>query len=582
MKNCLILFFLMFGFTSFATHIVGGEISYDTLGNDQYEVRFEIYRDCGGSDFDNPLQYTVFNPNGSVVSEYTIALPSPDTLSVFSDNPCVTPPNDVCIARAIYIDTITMPATPGGYYITYQRCCWANNIQNITTPGDWGLTLTIDVPGTDLVGNADNHSARFSNYPPIVLCSNYTLTFDHSAVDPDGDSLVYSMCSPKSFNGGGTFVFEPNPEDPAPYTNAPWVAGFSGTQPYGPGSSVTIDSQTGLMNITPNQLGTFVAAVCVQEYRDGVLINEKMRIFGYRVVVCDIEIPIEVSLLGAGELIEGCSSAGFIIERDDTTTALTVGISTSGSATNGIDYNFIPDSITIPVGVSTDTITIFPIEDVFIEGNETVEFSVIVENPCEDDYDTTTASLTIVDYLPMGINVGDSLNLCDEYGEYGTLWAEVGFGLPPYDYYWEPTNYANNDTITFPATDLAPNLNLMYVVVTDACNKQIISDPIPVLNQCPCQVPNVITMNGDGINDTFIIKNVNDYDRVHLKIFNRWGNLVFEDEDYENDWQGHNMNGKELTEGVYTYLVQPLSEKFEYDDAKRSLYTAHGFVHIVK
>ena len=583
MKNLLVVMFLIFSSMTFASHIVGGEVYYDALGNDTYKITFEVYRDCSGSGFDSPLQYTVFTPNGAIFSTYSIPLPIPDTLPIVYDDPCVTPPNDVCIERAIYIDTIVLPLTADGYYISYQRCCWANNIQNITNPGDWGITITTNVPGTNLVALGDNNCARFNNYPPIVLCSNNTLTFDHSAFDADGDSLVYSMCTPKTVDLGPTgTTAEPNPEYAAPYADVTWEPGFTGLQPWGPGSNVTIDPQTGMMDITPGLIGTYVAGVCVHEYRNGILINQKVRTFGYRVVTCEVELPIEVSLLGLGELIEDCSAAGFVIERTNVDSTLTIQILISGTATNGVDYNFLSSSITIPAGVATDTIAITPFADNLTEGSETVIFSLIVQNPCENTFDTTTAYLTIQDYIDLSITWGDSTNVCDEIGEWGSVWCNVQGGVAPYTYFWNPTPYANNDTIAFPATDLPPNLSYMNVDITDVCGKGITSGLIPIYNQCPCKVPNVITMNGDGVNDEFIIRNIEDYDRVHVQIFNRWGNLVFESTDYQNDWKGEDVSGKPLEAGVYTYVVTPESIKYEYDDEQKTLYTAHGFVHILK
>ena len=138
MRIIVIAFLLALSFQAGATHIVGGEVYYDSLGNDEYRVTFEIYRDCSGSGFDSPLDYTVFNANGTVFSVFNIPLPTPDTLAVVYDDPCVTPPTDICIERAIYIQTISLPANVDGYYVAYQRCCWANNIANIVTPGDWG------------------------------------------------------------------------------------------------------------------------------------------------------------------------------------------------------------------------------------------------------------------------------------------------------------------------------------------------------------------------------------------------------------------------------------------------------------
>jgi gliding motility-associated-like protein len=95
-------------------------------------------------------------------------------------------------------------------------------------------------------------------------------------------------------------------------------------------------------------------------------------------------------------------------------------------------------------------------------------------------------------------------------------------------------------------------------------------------------VPNVITSNNDATNDYLVIKNWEDYDQVSIQIFNRWGNLIYENENYQNDWNGTDLNGKTIDEGVYFYMVTPKSEKYEYDNLQKTLYTLHGFVHVVR
>jgi gliding motility-associated-like protein len=566
----------------FSAHIIGGEIYYDYLGNDEYKVTIELYRDCNGAGaaFDNPLGYTVFNADNSMFAQYFVPLLSSEQLPVVYDDPCVTPPSDICVQRGLYIDTITLPATANGYYISYQRCCWTAAITNILNPGDYGLTLTTSVPGSNLVA-IENNAARFNAYPQIVLCSGNTLDFDHSATDPDGDSLVYSLCTPPTVDliGGGPVY---DPEYPAPYANLTWEAGFSGTQPFGPGSNTTIDASSGAMTYTPSLTGMFVAAVCVEEWRDGVLINTKSRTFGYRVVTCEQILPMQVDVFGNASLIEDCGSAGFIVIRDDTTDAVVIQLLVSGTTANGVDHNFLPDTLLLEAGVFTDTISVFPFLDNLVEGDETLEFSIIVENICEGTYDTTTAVITIQDYIPMQVQVPDSLNLCDETMSYAALPALVTNGVPPYYYAWSPLAYANNDTLTFPTSDLQSGLNIFTVGVADACDKVVVSPEIQIWNQCKLAPPNIITSNGDGVNDLFVIKNREDYDRVHVTIVNRWGNLIYENEDYQDDWNGSDKSGAPLVEGVYYYTATPKSDKYVYDDVEETQFTAHGFLYIVK
>jgi gliding motility-associated-like protein len=59
-------------------------------------------------------------------------------------------------------------------------------------------------------------------------------------------------------------------------------------------------------------------------------------------------------------------------------------------------------------------------------------------------------------------------------------------------------------------------------------------------------IPNVITPNGDGTNDILTIENLMNWKFRELTIFNRWGDIVFRSEDYQNDW-----NGGGVSDGVY-------------------------------
>jgi gliding motility-associated-like protein len=81
-------------------------------------------------------------------------------------------------------------------------------------------------------------------------------------------------------------------------------------------------------------------------------------------------------------------------------------------------------------------------------------------------------------------------------------------------------------------------------------------------------IPNVITMNNDQVNDEFFIKGLKE--NSYLVILNRWGNVVFETNNYLNDWKGVDIiSGNPVLEGVYTYLIQS-------PDGKQK----HGFIHV--
>jgi gliding motility-associated-like protein len=69
-------------------------------------------------------------------------------------------------------------------------------------------------------------------------------------------------------------------------------------------------------------------------------------------------------------------------------------------------------------------------------------------------------------------------------------------------------------------------------------------------NACEVLIPNVFTPNGGNGNDSFVIKGLENYSGSKLQIFNRWGNLVFESDNYRNDWRG-----QDVEDGTYWYLL---------------------------
>ncbi|MES2419482.1 MAG: gliding motility-associated C-terminal domain-containing protein [Bacteroidota bacterium] len=64
-------------------------------------------------------------------------------------------------------------------------------------------------------------------------------------------------------------------------------------------------------------------------------------------------------------------------------------------------------------------------------------------------------------------------------------------------------------------------------------------------------IPNVITPDGDGKNDSFTIVGTEAFDRIEVEFVNRWGNQVYVNRNYKNNWQGENLN-----EGTYYYTMK--------------------------
>ncbi len=85
---------------------------------------------------------------------------------------------------------------------------------------------------------------------------------------------------------------------------------------------------------------------------------------------------------------------------------------------------------------------------------------------------------------------------------------------------------------------------------TDTVHFQLIHEALPL------SAVNVVTPNGDGVNDFFEFKNLVDYPKAKLEVFSRWGNLVYSNTDYHNEWKPNVVNGT-----YYYVLSWPSSEK---------------------
>lgn len=265
-------------------------MTYTCLGNNQYEITLTIFRDCfyGNPNawFDNPASIGVFNSSNQLLFEILVPLMNNDTLNPVLSDECLVVPPWVCVHTTTYRTTTELPPVIGGYQLAYQRCCRNQTILNIVDPLATGATYGVTITEQALL--ECNSSAKFQQWPPLFICVNEPIIFDQSAVDPDGDSIVYKLCAP--WQGANQAIPQPQPPNPPPYQPVVWV-----NPPYGVnnmlngapgGEPLTIDLHTGLLTGLPNTIGQFVVGICIEEYRNGVLISTTRRDFQYNVGVC--------------------------------------------------------------------------------------------------------------------------------------------------------------------------------------------------------------------------------------------------------------------------------------------------------
>jgi len=115
----------------------------------------------------------------------------------------------------------------------------------------------------------------------------------------------------------------------------------------------------------------------------------------------------------------------------------------------------------------------------------------------------------------------------------------------------------NNNTGTFNVANVKEDMIFSVRASAGPCVSAIGQVSIKVIDITHLDIPNAFSPNGDGINDQFKIRVTGYFKLDGLKIFNRWGQLVFETRDLSNEWNG-TIKGNPLAIGTYYYVIEGL------------------------
>ncbi|TVR82291.1 MAG: hypothetical protein EA412_01680 [Chitinophagaceae bacterium] len=183
----------------------------------------------------------------------------------------------------------------------------------------------------------------------------------------------------------------------------------------------------------------------------------------------------------------------------------------------------------------------------------TYNLTITDENGCEE-----TAEILVMEPVPVSIDIeiDPNTNILGNTVDAGT---EVPFvtnvitDAGPGTYTWLPQDILSctdcSDPIAFPEEDTE-----FIVLYTDE-NGCTATDTfaLEVVIQGSVYIPNAFSPNGDGVNDVFEVYGVGITD-LTLRIFNRWGDMIFKSEDVNAAWDG-TYNGRDMTPGVYIYMA---------------------------
>jgi gliding motility-associated-like protein len=183
------------------------------------------------------------------------------------------------------------------------------------------------------------------------------------------------------------------------------------------------------------------------------------------------------------------------------------------------------------------------------------------EDGCQVDTNST-----LIQPNPLQINlIGSQISECGEANGFINVQGSGGFGNLTY-------NWNNAQTgASLEGIDAGT-----YILTLSDANQCNLTDTFSIecLPLIDVVAPQFLSPNGDNLNDIWLLQNTAQYPELEVKIFNRWGSLVYEAQPYLNDWNGWSEKGSPegpLPAATYFYYI---------DTHKKSQEPLKGYIEI--
>lgn len=217
MKNTLfivLLFLLLSHFELKATHLMGGDITYQNVSSGVYKITFKIYRDCRGiplnepsisifceSNFGNRLALNYIRTS---IKEITPICSSDTNRYCFPSNTAITGngyEEHVFEATVNFNSGVLKQMKDAGcckFKVQMSQCCRNISLSTIS-PGNFYVDAMMDICNIEKSNIKSNTSPILMNLPVLKACCNKPLKYNYGAIESvDGDSLSYELVAPLS------------------------------------------------------------------------------------------------------------------------------------------------------------------------------------------------------------------------------------------------------------------------------------------------------------------------------------------------------------------------------------------------
>jgi gliding motility-associated-like protein len=621
MKKLLLLCLILATTPVLSNHIVGGELRMKSVGNNRSEISLIQYWDqnnltvpTGNNSGNRDPTATLYIYNKrthALVEEVTTSLVSTSNIE-YQNKACATS-RSLQTVTGIYHGTILLSPQkynePEGYYLVWERCCRNADINNIMEAGANGMVFYLEFPPATVY----NSSPEFALPNGQYICNKKTFTMNMSATDGDGDQLKYSLTTPLR---GYTNTRNPmgNSTPKVTYPEVLWTPGLSLNNVI-PGSSPLSIDQNGVIKVNSDYIGLYVFSIQCEEFRNGKRIGLVRRDFQLLVIDCADdapEPPIITMDAKAVKEVSICPGQSTTLETSmdpdwnyqwqlnglniPGATQATIAVTDTGSYSVVKSYSkkCTRDTSSAVTRISIGAlpqVSITAAKEVMCEGESTTLFA------------STSSAQDVISYswiLNNGLISGntETLNI-NEPGLYQlvatnmvtgcvgedtlTMSAEnIQIALPDSITIMKGTNALLTPIVSITEPDLIFSWQTAGVPIADPSIKDIVVSPlertkytfgVTTKNGCTARrdivvlvrdvihIPSAFSPDNDGINDTFEI--FNSQEQIYrIRIFNRWGQVIFSSNGYKSPWNGTFQN-ELVPAGFYPYIIETTTANYQ-------------------
>ncbi|WP_316800828.1 CehA/McbA family metallohydrolase [Pedobacter frigidisoli] len=327
------------------------------------------------------------------------------------------------------------------------------------------------------------------------------------------------------------------------FTAAAGTAPFTFTYNINNGSSRTLTSTTNTATVTAptTAVGTFVYTIT--SIRDAY----STQVQNVSTTVTIRPLPL-AAVSGTTSVCNFSSSPQVTFTGSNGTAPYTFTYTVNGSSNRTVTASGTTATVSAPTGSAG-----------------TFEYSLVSVTDAYASQTQTGTATVVVNPLPV-ITINSNKGISISKGDAVVLTATGGT-----QYSWTGADVVSGQNTA--ALTIRPKQSGTYrVVVTNASG--CISDQsisITVIDDYKLEASTLVTPNGDGYNDKFIIKNIDYYPNNKVTIFDKTGRVLYTKQTYANDWDGM-VNGSPLAEGTYYYIV----------DLGTGIGTFKGFINIIR